>query len=82
MIEDIFYIVFLVLEVAVLSFFIYYIARYFKQYQEKADPYTKMTLILLALSFVFQLMRLPLKVLDMVSESDPDPNSSFNTWYE
>ena len=53
MIEDIFYIVFLVLEVAVLSFFIYYIARYFKQYQEKADPYTKTTLILLALSFVF-----------------------------
>jgi hypothetical protein len=82
MIEDIFYIVFLVLEVAVLSFFIYYIASYFKQYEEKVDPYTRTTLILLVLSFLFQLIRLPLKVLDMINENNPDPNSSFNKWYE
>ena len=82
MIEDIFYIVFLVLEVAVLSFFIYYMARYFSQYQEKVDPYTRATLILLVVSFIFQLIRLPLKVLEMISENDPDLNSSFNIWYE
>lgn len=82
MYEDIVYMVFLVLEVAVLIFFIYYIAKYFKQYQEKVDPYTKTTLILLVFSFLFQFMRLPLKIMQIISESNPDSDSSFNLWYK
>ncbi len=82
MYEDIVYIIFLVLEVAVLIFFTYYIAKYFKQYQEKVDPYTKVTLALLALSFVFQFIRLPLKILQLIYETNQDPDSSFNIWYK
>ena len=66
--DDIINVVFLVIELAVLVLFIIYIARYYKQYQEKVDPYTRGTLFLLTLSFVFQFMRIPVWVIEKVHE--------------
>jgi hypothetical protein len=82
MIDDIIYIVFLALEVAILVFFIFYIGKYLKEYQVKVDPYTNATLILLVISFIFQFMRVPLTIMEMIVEHSDDPNSDFNIWYK
>jgi hypothetical protein len=63
MLVDIVSLIFLCLEVFVLVFFIVYIGRYYKQYQEKVDPYTRATLLLLSLSFLFQFLRIPVWVV-------------------
>ena len=75
MFSDIIFIVSLILEVCVLAVFINYTVKYLKQYHEKVDPYTKSTLILLTISMLIQLLRIPLTILKMVDETivtDPE----------
>ena len=48
----------------------------------KVDPYKKATLILLVISFIFQFMRVPLTIMEMIVEHSDDPNSDFNIWYK
>jgi hypothetical protein len=80
MYDDIIYIVVLILEVAVFIFFTVYIFRYFKTYHETIDPYTKLSLMLLSVSFIFQFMRLPIKVLELIDEYS-EPGDRYFQWY-
>ena len=78
--DDILFIVCLFLELVCLIFFIVYITIYFRNYKEKVDIYTKSTLIMLAISITFQMGRLPLKIMDLIHESDQD--ASFRIWFD
>ena len=66
MIDDIFFIVCMVLELISLIFFVVYVSYYFRNYKEKVDSYTKWTLILLGVSITFQMGRLPLKIMELI----------------
>lgn len=81
MLTDILFIISQVLELLVLAIFIKYTLKYFAQYQEKVDPYTKSTLILLTLSLCAQMLRIPLTILKMIYETETDKDSSFSRWY-
>ena len=70
MLEEIINVVFLILEFSVLIFFSFYIIKYYKKYQEKVDPYTKATLTLLSLSFLFQFLRIPIEFIEMAHNND------------
>jgi hypothetical protein len=87
MYTDIIFIVSLFLELVVLSFFIRYTLKYFRQYHESIDPYTKATLLLLSLSMVVQLCRLPIVIMRMAYNSQGgntvpyDEMTDYSKWY-
>lgn len=78
--DDLLFIICLFLELVCLIFFIVYITIYFKNYKEKVDRYTKSTLIMLAVSITVQMGRLPLKIMELVHETDKD--ASFRIWFD
>lgn len=81
MLSDVLFIVSMTAELFVLNYFVKYTIKYFKRYQEVVDPYTKWTLILLLLSLVLQLARLPVSAMNIASELETDPNSEFKRWF-
>jgi hypothetical protein len=80
MISQIIFIFSLVLEVIFLLVFVSYILKYLRQYNEKVDPYTKVTLILLGVSFFIQILRLPIVICELIFESS-SPDSRFHEWW-
>ncbi len=82
MLDDLLFIVTLTLEFVVLIFFIKYTIKYFRQYQEIVDPYTRWTLILLLISLLLQLCRIPVSGINIALELDEDPNSAFRKWFQ
>ena len=77
--EDIILLSCISLEVLVLIFFIRYIIQYMRQYHEIVDPFTKWTLILLSISFAFQICRLPLIIMRLAYENSSDDD--YDQWY-
>ena len=80
MISDILFIISLSLECLLLIFLIKYTIKYFKQYQEKVDKYTKWTLILLSVAMFFQVLRMPNSIINIALEVIDDPSSPFTVW--
>ena len=80
MLEDFIFISSISLEVFVLIYFICHIVNYLKHSKEIVDPYTKWTLILLSLSFLFQISRLPILAMKINYEETSDQN--YRQWYE
>lgn len=78
--DDILFIICLFLELVCLIFFVVYITIYFRNYKEKVDSYTKSTLIMLAVSITVQMGRLPLKIMELIHQSDQD--TSYRTWFD
>lgn len=81
MLDDVLFIVSLTLEMFVLLYFIKYTIKYFQRYHEVVDPYTKWTLILLLLSLLLQMCRIPASALNIALELDTNPDSWFRKWF-
>jgi len=68
MIEDLIFIASLSLELVLLFYFMCHIINYIKHSKEAADPYTKWTFILLSVSFIVQIGRLPIIIIKIINE--------------